>query len=176
MAFGTGLHPSTQLCLGFLETTLVPGSNVLDAGCGSGILSIAAAKLGSGPISAFDVDPLAMKATRENAALNGVDGQIEAWISSGPGDGSQWGSTDSAPRSWQLLLVNILLPVILELLDRGLARHLAPGGRMVLGGLIADQRPQLVEALHRHRLRLEQERNQGDWLGAVAIFDDNSPD
>ena len=70
MAFGTGLHPSTQLCLMAMEDVVQPGQRVLDAGCGSGILSIAAVRLGAGRVDAFDIDPIAVRATEENAALN----------------------------------------------------------------------------------------------------------
>ena len=90
MAFGTGLHPSTQLCLLATEVVIRPGQRVLDAGCGSGILSIAAARLGAAEIQAFDIDPIAVQASAANAALNDLPVPIHTFISSGPGDGPFW--------------------------------------------------------------------------------------
>ena len=88
MAFGTGLHPSTQLCLAAMEDVVRPGMRVLDAGCGSGILSIAAARLGASAVDAFDIDPIAMRATQENASLNDLPVAIHVVVSAGPGEGS----------------------------------------------------------------------------------------
>ena len=85
MAFGTGLHPSTQLCLMAMEDVLQPGQRVLDAGCGSGILSIAAVRLGAGRVDAFDIDPIAVRATEENAGLNDLPLMIHVVTSAGPG-------------------------------------------------------------------------------------------
>jgi ribosomal protein L11 methyltransferase len=164
MAFGTGLHPSTQLCLAGLESVIHPGTSVLDAGCGSGILSIAAARLGARHIDAFDIDPLAITATRENARLNELAAPINVFESSGPDESVFW----SASPRWQVILINILLPVIIGLLDRGIANYLAPDGKMVLAGVIVDQEAKLNDALAAKGLVVIQRRVQGDWLSVVV--------
>ncbi len=97
MAFGTGLHPSTQLCLKAMEDTLRPGDTVLDAGCGSGILSIAAARMGASRVDAFDIDPIAVRATEENAALNRLPHPIHVVACAGPDESAFWRAPDGAP-------------------------------------------------------------------------------
>lgn len=168
MAFGTGLHPSTQLCLALLEGSVEPGARVLDAGCGSGILSIAAARLGAARVDAFDIDPIAVTATRENAALNDLPVEIRAILSSGPGDGELWLEPPGAPPGWDVILVNILPNVIIALLDAGLGSHLASGGRMILAGIIAEREPEVRAALAAHGLGVVQQALRGDWVGLLA--------
>ncbi len=168
MAFGTGLHPSTQLCLMAMEDAVRPGDRVLDAGCGSGILSIAAARLGAGEVHAFDVDAIAVTATAQNAALNDLPVPVHVFESAGPGDGPFWAPAAGSPRQFDAILVNILVHVIIALLDRGLSRFLAPGGRMILAGVIAEQEPQLAEALARHGLSVARKLEQGDWVAFVV--------
>jgi ribosomal protein L11 methyltransferase len=168
MAFGTGLHPSTQLCLRVMEELPPAGQRVLDAGCGSGILSIAARRLGAASVDAFDIDPLAVRATRENAALNGLPDAIHVEASAGPDGGVFWRTPDGSPRAWDLILVNILPHVILALLDGGLAAHLAPGGRMVLAGIIEAREPDVRAGLARHGLAVEGRLGEGDWVALVV--------
>ncbi len=183
MAFGTGLHPSTQLCLCLMEDVVRPGHRVLDAGCGSGILSIAAARLGAASVDAFDIDPIAVRATQENAALNDLPVPVNAFVSAGPdvrwarphaADGD---SLADAPRPffaafgpdarpvWDVILVNILPHVIISLLDAGLHTYLAPGGAMILAGIIEEREPDVRAALARHGLIATARLTQGDWIG-----------
>ena len=164
MAFGTGEHPSTQLCLELLEGAVRPGEQVIDLGCGSGILSIAALKLGAGHVLAVDVDPAAVKNTRENAELNGVAGRLTV------GEGSvpellegRW-EIRTAP----LVLCNILAKVILGLFDEGLAEVIAPGGHAVLAGLLENQAAAVEEACAEHGLRVVERRQRGEWVALLA--------
>ena len=157
MAFGTGTHPTTQLCLEALECAVQPGQFALDLGCGSGILSIAAVKLGARSILALDIDPIAVSATRDNARFNGVSERITA----------QQGSLDSvrgAARRFDLLIVNILARVILRLLDEGLGEIVRPGGTALFSGIIDEQAEEVAAALSRAGLQIAARRRMGDWL------------
>jgi ribosomal protein L11 methyltransferase len=167
MAFGTGLHPSTQLCLLAMDGIVRPETRVLDAGCGSGILSIAAARLGAMQIDGFDIDPIAARATAENAALNNLRSPINVVTSGGPDSAPFW-RDDGAPRLWDVHLVNILPHVITALLDLGLARHLAPGGKMILAGIIEEREPDLLSQLQQHGLKVTRRLTQGDWVSLVV--------
>lgn len=159
MAFGTGTHPTTQLCLITAEDLLAdwPAVDVLDLGCGSGILGIAAIKLGARHVLALDTDPLAVTATQENAARNGVASQITALQ----------GSLDTlrgSPRHFDLMLVNILAKVIIEMCDQGLGDVLREGGKGVFSGIIEEQAGDVEAALRRTGLEPYRQRVQGDWV------------
>ncbi len=169
MAFGTGLHPSTQLCLLQMDGVVGPQTRVLDAGCGSGILSIGAARLGATEIAGFDIDPIAVRATAENAALNGLAAPIRVVTSGGPDGSDFWTLPGGGPRTWDVLLVNILPHVITALLDQGLAKHLAPQGTMILAGIIEEREPDLRAYLEGKGLQVTRRLTQGDWVSlAVA--------
>ena len=168
MAFGTGLHPSTQLCLMAMEDVVRPGHRVLDGGCGSGILSIAATRLGAGRVDAFDIDPIAVRATQENAALNDLHTPIHVVASAGPGEGTFWQNEDHARRMWDVILVNILPHVIIGLLETGLHTYLAPGGQMILAGIIEEREPEVRAALAEHSLSVDHRLGMGDWVSLVV--------
>ncbi|MBN1200725.1 MAG: 50S ribosomal protein L11 methyltransferase [Anaerolineae bacterium] len=158
MAFGTGTHPTTQLCLIALEDLLHdrPADCVLDLGCGSGILGIAALRLGAGSVLALDTDELAVKSTRTNAQHNGVLDRITV----------RQGSLELAresSRAFDLLLVNILAKVIITLCDQGLGDVVTPGGRAVFSGIIQDQADDVEAALRGAGLKPVRRRVQGDW-------------
>ncbi len=157
MAFGTGTHPTTQLCLEALEGLLEPGQAVLDLGAGSGILAIAAAKLGAAKTVALDIDPLAVAATRANARENGVEDKIIA----------ERGSLENvlgSARRFDLLIVNILARVILELSERRLGDVLRPGGRAIFSGIIDAQIDEVEAGLRRTGLQPCARRQRGDWM------------
>ena len=157
MAFGTGTHPTTQLCLEALEALLQPGQDVLDLGSGSGILSIAAAKLGARRVLALDIDPIAAQATRQNAEANGVADRVIA----------QEGSLETvlpSARRFDLVIVNILARVILQLAERGLGQLPRPGGRALFSGIIDTQADEVEAALRRAGLETEARRQRGDWI------------
>ncbi len=157
MAFGTGTHPTTQLCLEALETMADPGLDVLDLGCGSGILAIAAAKLGAGKVLALDIDPIAVRATRENAARNGVAQQIVA-------EQGSLESVLSSARRFDMVMVNILARIILEMTGRRLAQIVRPGGVAIFSGIIDSQVNEVEGGLRRAGLRPIARRKKGDWV------------
>jgi ribosomal protein L11 methyltransferase len=169
MAFGTGLHPSTQLCLRAMEEVVSSGERVLDAGCGSGILSIAAARLGASMVDAFDIDPLAVDSTATNAALNDLSVPIKVFASAGPDNGSFWEPAGAARPTWDVILVNILPHIIVELVRRGLHTYLAPGGRMILAGIIEEREPELRETLAEQYLTVVNRLAEGDWVSLVVV-------
>ena len=164
MAFGTGLHPTTQSCLRALEEIVTPGVTVLDAGTGSGILSVAAARLGAAEIAAFDTDALAVRATRDNAAQNGVAERIYVWQGELAGARAETGR-----QTWDVVVANILAPVIIQLLrEDGLLEHVAADGRLILSGIIAEQGPDVVASLAAAGGRVVQTITAGDWVSYVA--------
>jgi ribosomal protein L11 methyltransferase len=154
MAFGTGTHPTTRLCLELLEEAIVPGMRVLDLGTGSGVLAIAAAKQGAAEVLAVDVDELAVAAARENAAANGVAGAVQV----------EGGSLDRAAGRYHLILVNILAEVICALLDGGLAEALEPGGVVIASGIIDEREPAVRAAMAAHGIELTGRRTERDWV------------
>lgn len=161
MAFGTGTHPSTQLCLQALEDHLQAGSEVLDLGCGSGILAIAAARLGAANVLALDNDAVAVSAARQNLEFNpGVSGVCVA-----EGSLAQLQARESR---FDLIVVNILARVITEFCERGLGEILRPGGCGIFSGVIQDQADDVSAALRRAGLMPVASRRQGDWVALVT--------
>jgi ribosomal protein L11 methyltransferase len=158
MAFGTGLHPTTQLCLEALEKLVQPGVRVLDLGTGSGILAIAAAKLGARSVTAVDNDPVAVKTACENVTVNGVQEIVNV----------ARGSLEDVAGRYDLVVVNILARVIVEMLREGLGSHMRFGGKMAAAGIITDQEAQVIEALGQGKLALSERRQRGDWVCVVA--------
>ncbi|MDE2774467.1 MAG: 50S ribosomal protein L11 methyltransferase [Chloroflexota bacterium] len=157
MAFGTGTHPTTQICLEALERLIKPAQDVLDLGSGSGILAIAAAKLGARQVLALDIDPLAASATAENARANGVGEKIIA----------KCGGLDSVlggARRFDLVMVNILARVILQLSAQGLGEIVRPGGAAIFSGIIDSQQDEVEAALERAGLQIVARHQQGDWM------------
>jgi ribosomal protein L11 methyltransferase len=127
LAFGTGTHPSTALCLTWLDSHLTADAVVIDYGCGSGVLAVAAAKLGAREAHAFDIDPQALIATRDNAAANQVTAQVHVHE-----------STASLPEQADILVANILAGTLVELAPQ-LCRRLRPGGKLILAGILRQQ-------------------------------------
>ncbi|PJF42127.1 MAG: 50S ribosomal protein L11 methyltransferase [Candidatus Thermofonsia Clade 1 bacterium] len=159
MAFGTGTHPSTQLVLEAAEALLpgLQGAQVLDLGCGSGILAIGAAKLGAGHVRAVDTDPAAVRITLENAAANGVQDKISAAL----------GSLElllNNGEKFDLALVNILAKVIIAMCHQRLGEIIKPNGIAVFGGIIVEQAAEVEAALRGTGLMPYKRRTSGDWV------------
>ena len=132
LAFGTGSHPTTRLCLRWLEARVQSGATVLDYGCGSGILAIAALMLGARAATGVDVDPAALAAARANAARNAVPARFV-------------GADAPLPADADLLVANILANPLIVLAP-ALAAHCRPGGRIALAGILAPQAPAVAAA------------------------------
>ena len=166
MAFGTGTHPTTQLCLelieAFIEETpnLPTGWEAIDIGCGTAILSIAALRLGAGRVLGVDIDADAVRAARENAVTNGVQDRLEL----GLGSLDEVMQGNYSLRRAPLVLANILAPVLIRLLDQGLAKLLTSVGQLVLSGILAEQSQDVEAAAQRNGLRLVNRKQSGDWV------------
>ncbi|MBS1189099.1 MAG: ribosomal protein [Rhodocyclaceae bacterium] len=130
MAFGTGSHPTTRLCLEWLEKNVTPGCTLLDYGCGSGILAIAAARLGAGTVAGVDIDPQAVEAARANAERNGVSARFAD-------------SAESLAGEYDVVVANILSNP-LKVLAPAICSHVRPGGRLALSGILAEQAEEII--------------------------------
>lgn len=158
-AFGTGLHPTTQLCLETLETLVQPGMRILDLGTGTGILALAAAKLASPlEILAVDNDPNAIAVARRNARMNGVSASIRLLH----------GSLSDVSGTYDLILANILAPVIIEMTQLGLGARLRPEGKLIASGILVEQQADVVVALQQNAMELLSARHISDWVVLVA--------
>ncbi|HEY0839206.1 MAG TPA: 50S ribosomal protein L11 methyltransferase [Vulgatibacter sp.] len=153
MAFGTGGHATTALCLeGVLEILdRRPGASVLDVGCGSGILGIAAAKLGAGKVAMIDNDPVAVDVARENAEANGC-----------PAIETSARPVEQLDDSFDLVIANILAVTLVEL-AAPIASRVAPGGELLLSGILAPQAAEVRAAYEAEGLSLRELRHQGEW-------------
>lgn len=174
MAFGTGLHPTTRLCLQLLEQHLVVGSDVLDVGTGSGILAIAAAKMGAQRVLALEADLTAVPVARENVAMNGVSEQVSVRHGTLPGGdavplhfvgGSELEVLDAG--HFDLVLINILAPVIIAVAP-DLAARLAPSGSLIAAGLIESQEADVAQAFQLQGLEVTERTQEKDWVALVA--------
>lgn len=163
MAFGTGTHPTTRLCLEAIETYIESGKPVIDVGCGSGILSIAAALLGASQILAVDIDNAAVISTKENATANGVLDQIETGIGSVKEVKNGLFSRRRAP----LVVANILAPVIIRLFDAGLADLITSDGKIILSGILAEQADNVNESAVTNGLHAVDKLQMDDWVAMI---------
>lgn len=161
LAFGSGEHGSTRGCLRALERVAHRRpARVLDMGCGSGILAMAACRLLGRPALAVDIDPWSVRVARQNARLNGLRNRLRA------AQGNGWHASAVAGAEYDLIFANILARPLC-LMAKHLAAHLAPGGTAILAGLLAPQMRAVLAAHRRHGLRLERTIREGNWTTMV---------
>lgn len=163
-AFGTGQHETTRLCLDALDRLVRPGDAVLDVGTGSGILALAAARLGASRVDALETDPVAVAATRENAARNGLGAAIDGREGS---LGDAWPWPGSSRGRYECVAMNIALVVVSELLPEA-AAALRPGGVLVASGFLVEATPDVEQAARAAGLRDVERRVEGEWGAVIA--------
>jgi len=165
MAFGTGTHPTTQLCLELMERVFVERqmSKVIDVGCGSGILSIAAIKLGAKQVLGVDIDEESVKNSRGNADTN----EVGAEFILGVGSVNDILEDKFAFKKVPLVVANILAPVIIRLFDAGLADLIEDHGAIILSGILFEQEQNVIEAGQAKGLRMNERSQIGDWVALI---------
>ena len=159
MAFGTGLHPSTRLSVLGVEQVIKPGDTVFDVGTGSGILAIAAVKLGAARADCVDVETVAVRATVENAERNGVSDRVAVELGSA-------GSGEPFQGEYDVVLANIIARILIEL-SESLVRQTKPGGHLVLAGIIQSREQDVMDAFTTLGATLVTRRQHDDWVSLV---------
>jgi ribosomal protein L11 methyltransferase len=162
MAFGTGTHPTTQLCLELMEKEFVTRhpSVVIDVGCGSGILSIAALKLGAKSTLGVDIDADSIVNARENANTNHIGDELILSV----GSVQEVSDGKFVFRKAPLVVANILAPVIIRLFDAGLAGIIEENGAIILSGILQEQAQNVIEAAQAKGLQPNKRKQMGDWV------------
>lgn len=156
MAFGTGTHATTSLCLRQLERLVAPGARVLDVGTGSGILAVAAKLLGADEVRAIDIDPVAVKVAGENAAKNGVEIAISE------------ATVDQVPKEpFDLIIANIIAAVIIDILPE-VAERMKAGGRFLASGIIAERKQDVLDAMVNTWMLPLEVREENGWVAILA--------
>lgn len=158
MAFGTGLHPTTRLCLAMLEKYVAPGTEMLDVGTGSGILAIGAAKLGARFIDARDIDPIAVETAQKNVAAGGLADAIRVSRNSI--------EPESNPQTFDLITANIFADTIAELAP-ALMQHLKRDGVFIASGILVERAHLVQAAMQQHNMTLLEKTQEQDWLAMV---------
>lgn len=156
LAFGSGTHPTTALCLRWLDSLVLRGKTVLDFGCGSGILALAALKLGASAAVGVDNDPQALAATADNAERNGVGDQLQVYL------------PENEPAATYPVVVANILAVALDALAETLASRVAPGGVIALSGILHGQEGALMEKYSTWFDQLEAVQD-GDWMRITGV-------
>ena len=158
MAFGTGGHETTSLCIKNLEKYVKPHDNVIDVGCGSGILSIAASYLTDGSLKAVDLDKLAVDVSRENFALNNLENRIEV---------EEANLLTKETKKYDVIVANILAHII-ELMLEDAYKLLEDGGYFITSGIIKDKKDELLEKMLKQGFKLVEETSDNEWYSFVA--------
>jgi len=151
LAFGTGTHPTTDLCLSWLDGADLAGKTVIDFGCGSGVLAIAALKLGAARAIGVDHDPQAIIASRDNARRNGVDNRLSLYL-----------SHQFPAQTADIVLANILANVLVDLRPQ-IAPLIAPGGELAMSGILAEQ-VDIVTRAYRGQLHFSPTHEKDGWV------------
>ena len=158
MAFGTGGHETTSLCIKNLEKYVKPHDNVIDVGCGSGILSIAASYLTDGSLKAVDLDKLAVDVSRENFVLNNLENRIEVEEAS---------LLTKETKKYDVIVANILAHII-ELMLEDAYKLLEDGGYFITSGIIKDKKDELLEKMLEQGFKLVEETSDNEWYSFVV--------
>lgn len=162
MAFGTGLHPTTRLCLEALESLAdrgsLEGARVLDVGCGSGILGLAAVKLGAAHVLGVDTDPVAVGATTGNARRDHLTGRLVA----------RQGSVPTGQAPFDVVLANLIASLLMSLASE-LAAEVRPGGRLLASGIFLDRESEASRALGEAGLHIVGRKAETDWVALEAV-------
>ena len=160
MAFGTGHHPTTQMCLHQLENLITPKTKVLDVGCGSGILSIAAAKLGALEVFGIEIDPTAYKVANQNIEENGVAHIVKTTEGSLPHNRIQ-------PENYNIVVANISASVLCEIASY-LVQAMKPDGKVIASGIFIDHKQSVGEKLVSSGVNIDHTVIDGDWVTLIA--------
>lgn len=158
MAFGTGTHPTTVMCIQLLEQSINAGDVVTDVGCGTGVLSIAAAKLGATHVDALDLDEVAVQSAMVNSELNKVDKQVQV---------RQGNLLDDGQEGQDLIVANILAEVIVTFTEDAY-RLTRPGGKFIVSGIIGQKGDMVKEALKEARWQITESIEMEDWVAITA--------
>jgi ribosomal protein L11 methyltransferase len=161
MAFGTGAHETTRMCIAMLEEYLEPGNAVLDIGCGSGILAIAAAKLGAGAVLALDTDSVAVESAKKNVAINNKENIVLVKRA----DILHDTPTDAR---FHIVVANIVADVIIEL-NKTVLKYLTRPGIYIVSGIIAERLDEVLASLNSHGLRSIKVTKMGEWRAIVCM-------
>ena len=156
LAFGTGTHPTTALCLRWLDSLDLEGKTVVDFGCGSGILALAALKLGAKEVIGIDIDPQALQASTENARRNGVEDRLSVYL-----------PEDQPELEADVVMANILSGPLIEL-QSVITAYCKTGGKLVLSGILEEQ-VEKIEAAYQTSFSLEPSAVEGDWARVSGI-------
>ena len=158
MAFGTGTHETTSLCIKALEEYMKPGDKVLDVGCGSGILSIAAALLGAGDCLGVEIDPVAVEVSRENIELNRA-GEIAR---------AQYGDlTKGVDYDADIIVANLMADLVM-MLCADVRRHMKPGAKFISSGIIEEKLVEVVDNIRANGFKIDEVKQDGMWCAVVA--------
>ena len=160
MAFGTGTHETTRLVMEMMQDEIRGGEEVLDVGCGSGILSLCASKLGAARCAAYDIDPVAVRVAEENIALDGAD-NIVCGVSDLLAD------VDLSKGKFNFVLANIVADIVIRLLPDA-HRVMTEDGRIIVSGIIGCRSGEVRAALAENGFRIVKEREENDWLAILA--------
>ncbi len=160
MAFGTGTHETTSLCVKMLEKYIEPGDRVLDVGCGSGILSIAAALLNAGDVLGIDIDPTAVEVAKDNIRLNGVGSTAKV----------QYGDLAKGLDYRANIIVANLMADLVMMLSEDAAAHLRRGGKFISSGILTEKEEEVTDFLKNKGFLIEEVQHDGEWCAICALM------